>query len=52
MKAMPEWTISNAMPGKAPVMVGVSYRRRGVILAPVRRFINRLKDVLAEVPAG
>lgn len=36
----------------APVMVGVVYRRRGVMLAPVRRFINRLKDVAKEVPQG
>ena len=27
------------------VVVGVTYRRRGVMLAPTRRFINRLKDV-------
>jgi len=41
--ATPVWT---------PVMVGVTYRRRGVMLAPVRRFINRLKDVAGEVPAS
>ncbi|GGI83656.1 transcriptional regulator [Polymorphobacter multimanifer] len=35
-----------------PVLVGVTYRRRGVMLAPVRRFINRLKDVAGEVPAN
>jgi LysR family transcriptional regulator, regulator of abg operon len=27
------------------VIVGVTYRRRGVMLAPVRRFINRLAEV-------
>jgi LysR family transcriptional regulator, regulator of abg operon len=27
------------------VIVGVTYRRRGVMLAPVRRFINRLTEV-------
>lgn len=27
------------------VTVGVTYRRRGVMLAPVRRFINRLTEV-------
>ena len=27
------------------VTVGVTYRRRGVMLAPVRRFINRLVEV-------
>jgi LysR family transcriptional regulator, regulator of abg operon len=27
------------------VVVGATYRRRGVMLAPTRRFINRLKDV-------
>jgi LysR family transcriptional regulator, regulator of abg operon len=27
------------------VIVGVTYRRRGVMLAPVRRFINRLSEV-------
>ena len=27
------------------VTVGVTYRRRGVMLAPVRRFINRLIEV-------
>ena len=41
-----------ATPVWAPVTVGVTYRRRDVMLAPVRRFINRLKDVAAEVPAG
>lgn len=35
-----------------PVQVGVVYRRRGVMLAPVRRFINRLKDVAADVLHG
>jgi hypothetical protein len=33
------------------VVVGVTYRRRGVMLAPVRRFVNRLKDVGKEVQA-
>jgi LysR family transcriptional regulator, regulator of abg operon len=28
-----------------PVTVGVTYRRRGVMLAPVRRFINRLIEI-------
>ena len=31
------------------VVVGVTYRRRGVMLAPVRRFINRLKEVGADL---
>ena len=31
------------------VFVGVTYRRRGVMLAPTRRFINRLKDVGCEL---
>jgi LysR family transcriptional regulator, regulator of abg operon len=31
------------------VVVGVTYRRRGVMLASTRRFINRLKDVGASV---
>ncbi|RVT42268.1 LysR family transcriptional regulator [Sphingobium algorifonticola] len=31
------------------VMVGVTYRRRGVMLAPVRRFINRLIEVGASL---
>jgi DNA-binding transcriptional LysR family regulator len=31
------------------VVVGVTYRRRGVMLMPVRRFINRLKDVGREL---
>lgn len=31
------------------VVVGVTYRRRGVMLAPVRRFINRLKEVGGEL---
>jgi DNA-binding transcriptional LysR family regulator len=35
-----------------PVLVGITYRRRGVMLAPVRRFINRLKEVAREVPKG
>ncbi|MFN3287471.1 MAG: LysR family transcriptional regulator [Sphingomonadaceae bacterium] len=34
------------------VTVGVVFRRRGVLLAPVRRFINRLKDVASELPEG
>ena len=34
------------------VVVGVSYRRRGVMLAPVRRFINRLKEVGGEMQAS
>jgi DNA-binding transcriptional LysR family regulator len=33
------------------VSVGVTYRRRGVMLMPVRRFINRLKDVGVELAA-
>lgn len=33
----------------ARVVVGVTYRRRGVMLAPVRRFINRLKEVGTEM---
>ncbi len=28
-----------------PVSVGVTYRKRGVMLAPVRRFVNRLLEV-------
>lgn len=39
-------------PGEAiwpDVMVGVTYRRRSVMLQPVRRFINRLKDVAREL---
>jgi len=31
------------------VVIGATYRRRGVMLAPTRRFINRLKEVGAEV---
>jgi len=34
------------------VVVGATYRRRGVMLAPVRRFINRLKDVGSEMQAA
>ncbi len=34
------------------VVVGVTYRRRGVMLAPVRRFINRLKEVGQELQAS
>lgn len=34
-----------AEPIWAGVVVGATYRRRGVMLAPVRRFINRLKEV-------
>lgn len=34
-----------AEPIWARVVVGATYRRRGVMLAPVRRFINRLKEV-------
>ena len=34
------------------VVVGVTYRRRGVMLAPTRRFINRLKDVGGELQAA
>lgn len=34
-----------------PVPVGVTYRRRGIMLASTRRFINRLKDVAAALPA-
>ncbi len=34
------------------VVVGVTYRRRGVMLAPARRFINRLKEVGAELQAS
>lgn len=30
-------------------MVGVTYRKRGVMLQATRRFINRLKDVGAEL---
>lgn len=41
-----------AEPVWQPVLVGITYRRRGVMLAPVRRFINRLKDVAREVPQG
>jgi DNA-binding transcriptional LysR family regulator len=33
-----------AEPVWPPVAVGVTVRRRGVLLMPVRRFINRLKD--------
>ena len=36
----------------APVPVGVTYRRRGVMLQSTRRFINRLKDVGAELSRG
>jgi LysR family transcriptional regulator of abg operon len=46
--------INTAEPIWPTVAVGVTYRRRGVMLMPVRRFINRLKDVgaeLAMVPA-
>lgn len=34
------------------VVVGVTYRRRAVMLAPVRRFINRLADVGRSVQAA
>lgn len=34
------------------VVVGVTYRRRGVLLPPARRFINRLRDVAREVAGG
>jgi len=34
-----------------PVTVGVTYRRRGVMLQSTRRFVNRLKDVAGEVQA-
>ncbi len=36
----------------AAVPVGVTYRRRGVMLQSTRRFINRLKDVGAELSRG
>jgi DNA-binding transcriptional LysR family regulator len=32
-----------------PVVVGVTYRARGVMLMPVRRFINRLKEVAGDI---
>jgi LysR family transcriptional regulator of gallate degradation len=35
-----------------PVEVGVTYRRRGVMLPPARRFINRLKDVGRDLTAA
>lgn len=35
-----------------PVTVGVTYRRRGVMLMPVRRFINRLKEAGREIAAS
>jgi len=34
------------------VDVGVTYRRRGIMLRPVRRFINRLKEAGAEIDQG
>ncbi|MGB3753286.1 MAG: LysR family transcriptional regulator [Parerythrobacter sp.] len=34
-----------------PVKVGVTYRKRGVMLAPVRRFINRLVEVGQSIEA-
>jgi LysR family transcriptional regulator, regulator of abg operon len=34
------------------VVVGATYRRRGVMLTPVRRFINRLLDVGKEMQAA
>ncbi len=33
------------------VYIGVTYRRRGALLMPTRRFINRLKEVGAELQA-
>ncbi len=44
--------IDLAEPVWPPVMVGVTYRRRGVMLMPVRRFINRLKETGGEIVAG
>jgi LysR family transcriptional regulator of abg operon len=44
--------IDTAEPIWPAVAVGVTYRRRGVMLMPVRRFINRLKDVGAELAAA
>lgn len=41
--------LSLAQPIWDKVMVGVTYRRRGVMLAPVRRFINRLIEVGASL---
>lgn len=38
-----------AEPVWSRVVIGATYRRRGVMLAPTRRFINRLKEVGAEV---
>ncbi|MEO0464588.1 MAG: LysR family transcriptional regulator [Pseudomonadota bacterium] len=35
-----------------PVDVGVLYRRRGIMLRPVRRFINRLIEAGAEIENG
>lgn len=41
-----------AEPVWPPVMVGVTYRRRGVMLMPARRFINRLKESGQEIVAA
>lgn len=43
--------LTPAEPIWSRVVVGATYRRRGVMLAPTRRFINRLKDVGREVQA-
>jgi DNA-binding transcriptional LysR family regulator len=55
IKLDPDYGHLVAIPTEEPiwsrVVVGVTYRRRGVMLAPVRRFINRLKDVGKEVQA-
>ena len=41
--------LDTAEPIWARVVVGATYRKRGVMLAPVRRFINRLKEVGVEM---
>jgi DNA-binding transcriptional LysR family regulator len=42
-------TVDLAEPVWSRVVIGVTYRARGAMLAPVRRFINRLKDVGKDV---
>ncbi len=44
--------ISVAAPIWDTIMVGVIYRRRGVMLAPVRRFINRLVEAGQAIEVG